>query len=310
MSKTKILITGSSGFLGSHIAPSLKNDYEVYILTSNLLNHADVNAEVKQINPNIVVHLAARTEVQNSFSEQITFSEINYVGTVNLIESIVEHCTNFDNFVFASTMEVYGWQAISDEIELHNKPANNIAFDENTQPNPNAPYAVAKYACEKYLEYANRAYGFSYTALRQTNCYGRKDNDFFVTEQIITQMLKNKEVINLGYSKPYRNFIYVDDMIDIWNIVIRNPNKVRNNIYTIGPNNAIQIEKFAELIANKLNWKGTINWDSEGKQRKGEIFWLNSNHNLITKHTGWSPKVNLNDGLDKTINTWKNILSK
>jgi len=173
MSKTKILITGSDGFLGSHISPSLSVDFEVYGLKSNLTNHKDVNDEIKRIDPNIVVHLAARTEVQESFNEQITFSEVNYVGTVNLIESIVEHCTNFDNFVFASTMEVYGWQPISDEIRLHGEPLDIVVFDENTQPNPNAPYAVAKYGCEKYLEYASRSYGFPFTALRQTNCYGR-----------------------------------------------------------------------------------------------------------------------------------------
>jgi nucleoside-diphosphate-sugar epimerase len=307
--KTKILITGSDGFLGSHICPSLESDYELYPLKSNLLNHKEVNDEIKRIDPNIVVHLAARTEVQDSFNEQITFSEVNYVGTVNLIESIVEHCTDFDNFVFASTMEVYGWQPISDEIELHGEPIDIVAFDENTQPNPNAPYAEAKYGCEKYLEYANRAYGFPYTSLRQTNSYGRKDNDFFVTEQIITQMLKNSDVINLGYAMPYRNFIYVDDMVDVWNTVIGNPSKVKNNTYTIGPNNPIQMKAYADLIADRINWTGKINWDSAGKQRKGEIYWLNSNHDLITKHTGWKPKVALSAGLDKTINTWREIIN-
>lgn len=310
MKKNKILVTGSNGFLGSHIIPTLVNDFEVHQLESNLLHHKDVNDEIKRINPNIVVHLAARTEVQDSFDEQVTFSEINYVGTVNLIESIVEHCTNFDNFVFASTMEVYGWQPISDEVKLHGTPSKHEVFDENTQPNPNAPYAVAKYACEKYLEYAGRSYGFPYTALRQTNCYGRKDNDFFVTEQIITQMLKNKDEVRLGYSQAYRNFIYVDDMIDIWNIVIRNSEKVKNNIYTIGPDNAIQIKEYADIIAHKLNWQGEILWDTAGKQRKGEIFWLNSGHDLITKHTGWVPKVDLDTGLNKTIKTWQDILIK
>jgi len=308
--RKKILITGSSGFLGSHIAPSLTDEYDVHLFKSDLTDHQSVNEEIKAINPNIVVHLAARTEVQHSFSEQVTFSEINYVGTVNLIETIAKNCTNFENFVFASTMEVYGWQPISDEIKKFNRPLNIVTFDEKTTPNPNAPYAVAKLGCEKYLEYANRAYDFPYTILRQTNAYGRKDNDFFVTEQIITQMLQNEDVINLGYKHPYRNFIYVDDMIDIWNIVIRNPDKVRNNLYTLGPNFPIQIGDFAQLIANKLDWNGTINWDSKDKQRAGEIYWLNSNHNLITKHTGWKPKIRLDVGLDKTIETWKRNLNQ
>jgi hypothetical protein len=69
--------------------------------------------------------------------------------------------------------------------------------------------AVAKLAVEKYLEYMHRAVGLPFTAIRQTNSYGRRDNDFFVTEQIITQMLKNPTDCFLGYKTPYRNFIFI-----------------------------------------------------------------------------------------------------
>ena len=203
----KILLTGSSGFIGQHLLPRLEKLGVVHALKSDLTDHIAVKEEVTAISPDIVVHLAARTEVQKSFYEQVSFSEVNYVGTVNLIES----CRQLDSmpyFVFASTMEVYGWQPISDEVEKTGTYVNSVAFDENTQPNPNAPYAVAKYACEKYLEYAERAYGLRWTSMRQTNCYGRKDNDFFVTEQIISQMIKG-DVCNLGYAEPYRNFIYI-----------------------------------------------------------------------------------------------------
>jgi nucleoside-diphosphate-sugar epimerase len=296
-------MTGSSGFIGSHLSERLKN-HEVHHLKSDLLDHQSVAGEVLLVKPDIIVHLAARTEVEQSFYEQITFSEINYVGTVNLIETAAK-VKNLRNFVFASTMEVYGWQPISDEIEEHGTPKQSIAFDENTVPNPNAPYAVAKYGCEKYLEYANRCYDFPFTALRQTNCYGRKDNEFFVTEQIINQMLTNPDKCNLGYAEPYRNFIFVDDMLDAWETVINNPDKCNDgSIFTIGPDNPIKIRDYAELIAKKLDWKGTINWDTK-LFRAGEIYWLNSNNTLIKKKLGWEPKVTLDEGLDKTIKIWK-----
>ena len=299
----KILMTGSSGFIGSHLSERLKN-HEVHHLKSDLLDHQSVAGEVLSVKPDIIVHLAARTEVEQSFYEQITFSEINYVGTVNLIETAAK-VKNLRNFVFASTMEVYGWQPISDEIEEHGTPKQSIAFDEYTVPNPNAPYAVAKYGCEKYLEYAHRCYNFPFTALRQTNCYGRKDNQFFVTEQIINQMLTNPDECNLGYAEPYRNFIFVDDMLDAWETVINNPDKCNDgSIFTIGPDNPIKIRDYAELIAKKLDWKGTINWDTK-LFRAGEIYWLNSNNTLIKKKLGWEPKVTLDDGLDKTIKIWK-----
>jgi len=83
----RILLTGSSGFIGQHLLPRLKTIGEVFELKSDLTHHTGVQQEVKEIKPDIVVHLAARTEVQKSFYEQVSFSEVNYVGTVNLIEA-------------------------------------------------------------------------------------------------------------------------------------------------------------------------------------------------------------------------------
>lgn len=296
-------MTGSSGFIGTSLSPRL-SEHSLHHLVSDLTDHKAVVEEVRSIQPDIIVHLGARTEVESSFYEQITFSEINYIGTVNLIEAAAG-VKNLKNFVFASTMEVYGWQPISDEILVNSIPKNFISFDENTQPNPNAPYSVAKYACEKYLEYAHRCLDLPFTALRQTNCYGRKDNDFFVTEQIITQMLANADECNLGYGEPYRNFIWIEDMLDVWQTVIDNPEKCNNGyIFTIGPDNPIKIKDYANMIAKKLNWSGKINWNTK-RHRAGEIYWLNSNTNLISKTLGWQPKMDISTGLDQTIDIWR-----
>ena len=145
---TKILVTGASGFIGQHLLPRIKALGEVHTLKSDLTQHNDIQQEIKSVNPDIIVHLAARTEVQKSFYEQVSFSEVNYVGTVNLVEAC-RQLETLPYFVFASTMEVYGWQPISDEVEQTGTYSKSVAFDENTQPNPNAPYAVAKYGCEK-----------------------------------------------------------------------------------------------------------------------------------------------------------------
>lgn len=303
----KILLTGTSGFIGSNIKPRLLQIGEVYDLTSDLTDYKKVQEEVTFVNPDLVIHLAARTEVQYSFYEQISFGEVNYLGTLNLIES----CRNLKKlpfFLFASTMEVYGWQSISDEVKDFGYPKNHIAFDEDTIPNPNAPYAVAKYACEKYLEYANRSYGLNFAAIRQTNSYGRKDNDFFVTEQIIKQMLSGN-TINLGYSEPFRNFIFIDDLLDAWMSVIENKEKCSNQIFTIGPDDPRKIKDCVEFISKKLNWHGEVNWNTK-PPRHGEIYWLNSNQKKITEYTGWQSKIPYNDGIDKTIELWKDNLRK
>lgn len=298
----RIFITGADGFIGSHLQQRLKANHELGFLTHDLREHRLVKQQLIDFDPEIIVHLAARTEVEDSFYEQVAFSDINYTGSVNLIESARE-CANLRNFVFASTMEVYGWSPESDEIALgldYELPT----FTPYSNTNPNAPYSVAKRGVEIYLAYAQRSYDFNYTAIRQTNCYGRKDNDFFVTEQIITQMLNDPEEINLGYAEPYRNFIYIDDLLDAWCLVIENPDRVVNNIYTVGPDNPIKIRDYAELIAKKIGWEGVINWDTK-PPRDGEIYVLNSNHNLLKEHTGFEHKVSLSDGLDRTIAYWR-----
>ena len=302
----KIFVTGSSGFIGSHLT-SLLSQHEVITLKADLLDFDAVRQEVQTASPEVIVHLAARTEVEKSFYEQISFSQVNYVGTVNLIESACA-LKQKPYFVFASTMEVYGWQPVSDNIQAGNIPEHIPAFDENTIPNPNAPYAVAKLGCEKYLEYAHRAHGLDFAIVRQTNSYGRKDNDFFVTEQIISQMITNPTECNLGYGTPFRNFIYIDDLLDAWITVIENRNTCANNIFTIGPDEPVQILKHAENISNMLDWQGTIVWNTKPK-RHGEIYLLNSNSKKLTELTGWKPKITYLNGLQVTIDFWKQKLN-
>lgn len=300
----KIFVTGTSGFLGSHIVRKLAEDHTVYSMQSDLLNFNDVSQEVKFCQPDIIIHLAARTEVDWSFLEPASFSTVNYSGTVNLIDSAVK-VPNLKHFIFASTMEVYGWQPISDLVR-DNKAFTPIAFDRSTTPNPNAPYAVAKLAAEKYLEYARRVHGLNYTALRQTNAFGRKDNDFFVTEQIISQMTRSKK-IHLGTPVPYRNFIYIDDVVDAYLAVINNHEQLSGDaIYTLGPDNPIQIREWANTIASIMKWDGEIVWDTK-RHRPGEIYYLNSSNDAIWHDCDWEPRVNLHEGLERTIHHWQQV---
>jgi UDP-glucose 4-epimerase len=299
----KILITGLSGFIGSYLNARLSPSYEIHDLGCDLLDEAAIKARLEDVQPHFVIHLAARTEVEKSFYEQSTFSSVNYVGTVNMIEAS-KNLKNLKLFVFSSTMETYGWQPESDMIKHGTIPSPLPAFDENTPQNPNAPYAVAKVACESYLQYASRVFGIPYCILRQTNTYGRVDNDFFVVERIIAQMLENKEEISLGYKEPYRNFLFVDDLIDLYETVVSNPDLAKNQIFCTGPNNAISISSLVELISKKIGWDGNVRWNTR-PHRHGEIYILNSTNEKARSVLGWSPKTSLDLGLDKTISIWK-----
>lgn len=288
----KILLTGSTGFIGQEVTKRLSPTHTVVPFQSDLLDYAAVATEVARVNPDMIIHLAARTEVEKSFYEPMEFSAINYCGTVNLIEQ-AKDLPNLKLFLFSSTMETYGWQ-----------PEPWQALTEDTVQNPNAPYAVAKVGGEKYLQYAGRAYGLPYCILRQTNTYGRHDNDFFVVEQIITQMLGNPDEINLGYKEPYRNFLYIDDLIDLYATIVDNPTKAQGEVFVTGPANALTIEELTYMIAAKLRWQGSIHWNTKPK-RVGEIYYLNSNPAKAKKLLGWEPKTDLSTGLDKAIALWK-----
>lgn len=303
-----VLITGISGFIGQALHERLKNRYNIVgvyfggercrdslCYEIDLMDFPAIGSVLEREKPDIIIHLAARTEVEKSFYEPVDFSSVNYIGTVNLIEKTREILSDIELFLFSSTMETYGYQEDW-------KP-----FDEETIQNPNAPYAVAKMACEKYLEYAGRAYDLPYCILRQTNTYGRTDNDFFVVEQIITQMLKNQDEINLGYSEPYRNFLFIMDLIDLYECVLENTTKCRKQVFCTGPPNALTIEDLAAKIARMLKWDGKINWNTK-PERVGEIYYLNSTHEKVYGALDWRPLIDLDEGLRWTIGYWREKL--
>jgi GDP-4-dehydro-6-deoxy-D-mannose reductase len=117
-------------------------------------------------------------------------------------------------------------------------------------------------------------------------------------------MLRNPNEINLGYGDPYRNFLWIDDLIDLYEVILDNTQKAKGEIFCVGPDNAVTIKELVDIIARKLNWQGTVNWNTKPK-RDGEIYVLNSTHAKAERMLGWSPKVSLDHGLDKIIELWK-----
>jgi UDP-glucose 4-epimerase len=305
----RILITGVSGFIGQALTKALSG-HELFGLYErphtmaknreipddrkylcDLRDATQVEYVVDRVQPDIVLHLAARSEVANSFDNYREVTDINYVGTVTLAEAC-RKMTNLTLFVMASTMETYG----------HQDPANG-PFTEDTPQNPMAPYAVAKMACEKYLAYMRYAYNFPSVVLRQTNSYGRHDNDFFVVERIITQMLRG-DVCNLGDPDPVRNFLYIDDLVSLYAAIVDQPQKAVGETFVTGPANALRIDLLAETISFALGWTGKVNWHTIPR-RVGEIYYLNSDPAKAESVLGWKPEVSLAEGLEQTIDKWR-----
>jgi UDP-glucose 4-epimerase len=295
----KILVTGGTGFIGKALVPRLRADGFLARGLSEaecpLRDYTTVESLIREQQPEVVIHLAAKTEVALSFDNYRTVSEVNYLGTINLAEACRKFVPGFKAFIMASTMETYGHQP------------EHGPFTETTEQRPMAPYAVAKLACEKYLAYMQYAYKFPSVILRQTNTYGRPDNDFFVVERIITQMLRS-DACNLGSPEPWRNFLFIDDLVELYSRLLRNLDMALGETFVTGPDNALTIRDLADLIAGQLHWRGSINWHSM-PDRPGEIFYLNSDPAKAQRVFDWKPQVPLAEGLRRTIEIWRHKLA-
>ena len=318
----RILITGISGFIGQYLAEGLTADgHDVYGVYEhrestaknptvpdtnkyiiNLTDHGQVEAMVKLINPEVVLHMASRSEVALSFRNYIEVTNVNYVAVVNLAEACRQHAPDLKAFVMASTMETYGNAYF--ELYAEDLPGSDEwhpAFTEVTEQFPMAPYAVAKLACEKYLNYMGYAYEFPYVVIRQTNTYGRRDNAFFIVERIVTQMLEGDEC-NLGVAWPVRNFLWIDDLVGFYRTVL---DKLPiGETFVTGPDNALSIGSLVAKIADKLDWRGQVNWDTV-PIRAAEVPYLNSDPKKAKRLLGWEPTVGLDEGLERTITLWR-----
>lgn len=286
----RLLITGSSGFIGQHLVKEFL-DFDIVQASEQTMNLKDpqrVEQVIAQVQPEVVIHLAAKTEVALSFDNYLEVSEVNYVGTVALAEANRKLNPKLRLFVMASTMETYGHQP------------HGIPFTEETPQYPAAPYAVAKVASEKYLHYMRYAYNFPFVTLRQTNTYGRHDNDFFIVERIISQMIAG-DVCKLGAREPWRNFLYIDDLVRLYRRIVQD--QPLGETFVTGPDNALPIWELAETIQNLMGWSGEIVWDTQ-PVRPGEIFYLNSNPQKAYDVLSWRPEVELDEGLKLTIDKW------
>ena len=321
MVKPKILITGISGFIGYELAERcIREGYEVAGLIRQHPQHNDAVMKLKgrvklyegsltdyarlvnvvtDFYPDYVAHLGAITPVSYSFDHPFEVTETNYVGTVKITEALKRYCPDLKKFIFASSMETYGHQP-----ELHK---TFTPFDEDTPQMGACPYACAKIGAEKYVKYLAYAYKFPGISLRQTNTYGRKFDSYFVVEAFIEQMLKNKEVANFGQPTPVRNFIHIDDLVNLYITLFNSSPKLHGESFTIGPPNGITMKVLSDIIAKKLDWHGKINWYTR-EIRDGEIYYLNSTNKKISLLTNWEPKTTLSKGLDKTIQYWKEKL--
>ncbi len=308
----RILVTGTTGFIGSHLlARLLEQQQDVFSLQryvtgryvlgadrglksvfGDLRDHFAVRRILREIQPEVVIHLAAVSPVSYSYDHPNEVMEVNLTGTLNLAEACLREVAHFRQFLFASTSETYG-----------NGP---VPKTEETPQNPNSPYSVSKLAAEKYILYMRDAYGFPVTVLRPFNTYGRKDNTHFMVERIVVQMLRGDDV-KLGDPTPVRDLIYVDDHVGAYLSCLGNE-KAIGEVFNFSSGRGITVQGVLDLLKQITGFRGEIIWDTIPR-RPLDIQILCGDSTKAAKVLGWHPTVTLEKGLRLTVDYWRQKIS-
>lgn len=321
---TNVLITGITGFIGSHLAKVLVNKgYNVYgierhiptinlkpiadildkivLINANLDDYSSVLHAVRSANPTYICHLGALTPVRLSFEYPFEFEQTNFKGTMNVIHSLLE-LPDFKKrqLIIASTAEVYGWQK-------EEKP-----FTEDLSLNPASPYAVSKAAADMYARMAMKIYDLNCTILRPSNTYGRKFETNFIVEYLITTMLKNIKPY-VGASTSVRDYLFVDDHVNAYLTCIEN-NKSQGQVFNVSTGIATDNRKLAEMISKIINYDDDIIYGSYplGYPRRPQYLdplYMVLDSRKIQRILNWKPQKTLENGIKETADYWKKILS-
>lgn len=326
--KKKLLLTGATGFIGSYLLPRLTADYQVTALVSpadigqrplpkaaqiiygDLTEFDKIKSLTQKLQPQIIIHIGAITPVRFSFEHPEIYQEVNYLATINLTEA-ARTVSQFEKFIFASTMETYGWQAVQ-------KP-----FDEHCPLNPDSPYAASKVAAEKYLQMASRAFDFPCIIMKACNTFGRKDETGYIVEYLVTSMLKNQSP-QIGTPEAVRDLLYVDDHVNAYLKALKWPlppsgqrkKQLKKDpqafTFNFGQGIEITVLELAQKIKKLTGFKGPIKtgFPADYPWRPATAPYLSLNAAKSRKILGWKPQTSLDEALKKTVRYWEKTLNK
>jgi len=310
MNRMRILVTGGTGFIGSHLIPKLiEREHDVYNLEryvtgrlgktpkvktvyANLTDAFAIKKAIKTVKPEVVIHLASISAVSYSYNNPQEVIETNLIGTVNLAEACLRDIYNFKQFLIAGSSEEYG------------NNGYNIQY-EDSPLKPASPYAVSKVACENYLNYMKEAYDFPITILRPFNSYGRREDHHFLIEKAIVQMLK-QDAVYLGSPTPERDWLYVDDHVNAYLTSLGNE-KAIGETFNFCTGKSYTVEDTVKVIARLIGYDKEIVWNSI-PERPTESMKIAGSYQKAKNVLGWNPKYNLEDGLKETIEYWRRKL--
>jgi len=317
----KVAITGITGFIGSNIARKLlKEEHEIFglsrhvtgraldsineirdkisLLSCNLTEYTSVKEALRKIEPDAVLHLGAMSPVRLSFEHPFEYQQTNYIGTINIAEALMElYGPQKVRLVVASTAEVYGIQK--------EKP-----FTEDLRLEPSSPYAVSKAAMDNYLRMLFKVYDFNGVILRNSNTFGRKNDNNFFTEYLISKMIANEEIY-IGAPDSIRDYIYVDDHVNSYLLAMK-IQEAKGNVFNIAGNKGYSNKEWALKIANLMNFpKEKIHFGKyppgyPSRPIESDQPYLVLETSKAEQILGWKQTISVEEGLIKTIDYLKN----
>jgi nucleoside-diphosphate-sugar epimerase len=286
----RIIVTGASGFIGKTLVSSLRKQ-NIDVLCLDFLSGTDLTMSdsILQIdkNYNIVVHLAAKSYVPESFENPRSFYYNNLVSTMNLLE----YCRlNGASMIFFSSY-------------LYGNP-DYLPIDENHPLKPHNPYAQTKLIGENLCRAYERDFDVPITILRPFNVYGIGQSNNFLIPTIIKQFQSNGiKTINLKDPRPKRDFIYIDDIISaVEQIIIKNLSGL--NIFNIGYGKSHSIESVVKILQKLFPCEKPMHFTNE--IRRNEVLDTVANIDNISEMLGWEPRIDIEEGLSLIV---QNILS-
>ena len=309
----KVLVTGSEGFIGSHLVEDLiTKGYEVRALyqynsfnnkgwleDSKFKQHIEfVSGDVRDPylfqnilkNVEIVFNLAALIAIPYSYFSPQSYLETNVKGVLNLCNGALKNNTKVIQF---STSEVYG-------------TAEKIPINEKHPLKPQSPYSASKIAADSFAMSYYYSYDLPVSIFRPFNTFGPRQSIRAVIPTIIRQLKKNnKNIIKLGDLRPSRDFNYVKNITKFIYQLSKNK-KIYGNSINIGSNSEVTILQLYKIISKLIGSSFEIKTDKNRlRPLKSEVFRLKCDNKLLKSMINYNPEYKFNDGLEETIN-WFN----
>jgi dTDP-glucose 4,6-dehydratase len=327
------LVTGADGFMGSHLTEALVTlganviafvratssgalnnighlNKDLSVVFADLTDKTSIDYLVRDylvVAPDkpYVFHLGAQAHVGESWHRPYETVMANTVGTLNLLQSIVDHDVELEKFDTAGTSEEYG--NVRENVAHHHDfdDLGSLILHERSPINPKSIYATAKVAADFLTMNYHDAYGIPGVVTRMFNNYGPRQNPRYVTGTIISQALSRPE-IELGALEPLRDFCFTTDGVRGHLTVAAKGTP--GDVYVYGQGDNISMRDWTELILKTGEEHGFWGSDrriviNDKRLRPGvtDVMALRVGYDKLNAETGWTPKVSWEEGVLRTI---------